>query len=271
VKCFDAMPNIAKPQPIEIPRMHAHRMMQREDGQPVSVDEEEDEDDAEARYLLDEEMFKGESTPEAQGCTAVCCVYLPPTEDAPFGKVVCANAGDSRAVLSRDGKAIALSEDHKPDGEIEKNRILNAGGTVEVMPGGDFRVCGDLNLSRAFGDFRFKKMGKLPPAEQIISCAPDLSAQVLTEDDTFMILACDGIWEKKSSQDAVDFINSKAIHKLENEDLTSITELLCDDVVCKSMETPDFDGSGCDNMTAMIVRFPHAAPLTSQLKRQRTK
>ena len=34
-----------------------------------------------------------------------------------------ANIGDSRAVLSRDGNAVPLSTDHKPDLPTEKNRI----------------------------------------------------------------------------------------------------------------------------------------------------
>lgn len=41
------------------------------------------------------------------------------------------NAGDSRAVLSVDGKAIALSQDHKPGNPKETERIQKAGGHVE--------------------------------------------------------------------------------------------------------------------------------------------
>ena len=35
-------------------------------------------------------------------------------------KIYCANAGDSRGVLCNNKKAVALSEDHKPDNELEK-------------------------------------------------------------------------------------------------------------------------------------------------------
>lgn len=46
-----------------------------------------------------------------------------------------ANAGDSRAVLCRNGQAVALSEDHKPQSEAERNRITAAGGFVSDVGG----------------------------------------------------------------------------------------------------------------------------------------
>ena len=67
-------------------------------------------------------------------------------------KFYSANIGDSRAVLCRGGKAIPLSYDHKPEQPQESSRIEKAGGTVEKG-----RINGGLNLSRAFGDFLFKK------------------------------------------------------------------------------------------------------------------
>lgn len=79
------------------------------------------------------------------GCTACSCIV---TKD----RIVCGNLGDSRAVLAKmvDGKltAINLSEDHKPDNAIEKQRIEDAGGSVEFN-----RVDGSLALSRAIGDY----------------------------------------------------------------------------------------------------------------------
>ena len=45
--------------------------------------------------------------------------------------IVCANTGDSRAVLARGGEAVALSHDHKPFNAGEKERIENAGSHVQ--------------------------------------------------------------------------------------------------------------------------------------------
>ena len=74
--------------------------------------------------------------------------------------IYCANAGDSRAVISTGDKAIPLSEDHKPDNDEELRRIQAAKHFVE-----DSRVDGNLALSRAFGDFQYKDRKELEPAK----------------------------------------------------------------------------------------------------------
>jgi len=69
-----------------------------------------------------------------------------------------ANAGDSRCVLCRGGRAMEMSRDHKPDLECEQERIRKAGGEVY-----DGRVNGNLNLSRSLGDLEYKRDKNLPP------------------------------------------------------------------------------------------------------------
>ena len=63
----------------------------------------------------------------------------------------CANAGDTRCCISNNGKLVKLSKDHKPTDHNERERIMNAGGAVY-----NDRVNGNLNLSRALGDFEYK-------------------------------------------------------------------------------------------------------------------
>ena len=77
--------------------------------------------------------------------TTACVVLITDTH------IYCANSGDSRGVLSNLSKAQALSFDHKPYNEEEKNRIRAASHFVEMD-----RVDGSLALSRAIGDFNFK-------------------------------------------------------------------------------------------------------------------
>ena len=82
-----------------------------------------------------------------------------------------ANAGDSRAVLCRaGGTALALSMDHKPQQDVEKNRITKAGGFVNQFG----RVNGNLNLSRSIGDLKYKQVPGISPPEQIITAEPDI-------------------------------------------------------------------------------------------------
>lgn len=133
-----------------------------------------------------------------------------------------ANAGDSRCVLSRKGRAIPLSADHKPEDEPERSRIERAGGVVT----GDGRVNGGLNLSRAIGiilcckrverisycftgDHAYKQNTTLGPREQMITSLPDIQTIELEPGDDFIVLACDGIWNSKTNQQVVDFIRPR--------------------------------------------------------------
>lgn len=172
---------------------------------------------------------------DSSGCTAVVA-FATPTH------VYCANAGDSRCVLSRNGKAIALSADHKPTNEGEMKRIQKAGSFVSYG-----RVNGNLSLSRAIGDFNFKQNKTLPPALQAITAKPDVVVHELTPDDEFLVLACDGIWDVMSNEQVVSFI-SRSLEK--TDDLAAI----CEDVFTQCL-APSAPGLGCDNMTMVIVQF----------------
>jgi protein phosphatase 2C family protein 2/3 len=76
------------------------------------------------------------------------------------------NVGDSRAIASVNGTVVALSEDHKPNNENEVKRIVAAGGWVQLN-----RVNGNLALSRALGDFIFKRNDSKKAEEQIVTGA----------------------------------------------------------------------------------------------------
>lgn len=79
---------------------------------------------------------------DISGAAAVVAVVTPT-------HIVVANLGDSRCVVRSGGRALSMSEDHKPDLPEEELRIRLAGGTVEAN-----RVNGELAMSRALGDFR---------------------------------------------------------------------------------------------------------------------
>jgi protein phosphatase 1G len=86
------------------------------------------------------------------------------------------------------------------------DRIEKAGG--HVTPDG--RVNGGLNLSRALGDHAYKTNGSLTLQDQMISPVPDIKTLDLDPKlDSYVFLACDGIWNSLSSQEVVDFINER--------------------------------------------------------------
>lgn len=70
---------------------------------------------------------------------------------------------------------------------MERNRITAAGGYIEFG-----RVNGNLALSRALGDFEFKKNYNVSPERQVITADPDLTVHNITDEDEFFVIACDG-------------------------------------------------------------------------------
>lgn len=181
--------------------------------------------------LNDNELSKDPS-----GCAATSTLI---TND----KIYCANAGDSRCVLSINGIVKPLSFDHKPTNEGEKNRIVNAGGFVDMG-----RVNGNLALSRGIGDFEFKDSKNLPAEEQAVTALPDILEHNLNKlNDEFIILACDGIWDCLTSQQSVDFVRR---YIKEKKSLIEICELMMNTCLAP---TTGGSGIGCDNMSVCIV------------------
>ncbi|GMP34451.1 hypothetical protein CsSME_00007312 [Camellia sinensis var. sinensis] len=157
-------------------------------------------------------------------------------------QLLVANAGDSRCVISRKGQAYNLTRDHKPNVEAENERILKAGGSVQFG-----RVNGNLNLARAIGDMELKQNKSLPAENQILTANPDVNTVELCDDDEFIVLACDGIWDCMSSQEVVDFVREQ----LKTETKLSV---LCERVFDRCI-APLAGGNGCDNMTMILVQF----------------
>uniref|UniRef100_A0A8C9XMJ8 Protein phosphatase 1G n=1 Tax=Sander lucioperca TaxID=283035 RepID=A0A8C9XMJ8_SANLU len=239
---------------------------EEEEGDSSEMEEEEDTEEGEedSEDEEEEEMclpgMDGKEEPGSDsGTTAVVALIR--------GKqLIVANAGDSRCVVSERGKAVDMSYDHKPEDELELARIKNAGGKVTM----DGRVNGGLNLSRAIGDHFYKRNKALPPEEQMISAMPDVKVLTLNGDHDFMVIACDGIWNVLSSQEVVDFISERINKPDENGKvrvLSCIVEELLDH--CLAPDTSG-DGTGCDNMTCIIVTLrPHPSHQPDDTKKRK--
>eukprot|EP01080_Neovahlkampfia_damariscottae_P012009 gene12009-5409_t len=140
-------------------------------------------------------------------------------------KCYVANAGDSRVVISRDGKAHRLSVDHKPDDDSEKRRIREVGGFVA-----DGRVNGIMGVSRAIGDNFLDPMIIHDPFTKVID---------LNEKDNFIIIACDGVWDVVSDSDAVKEIQEEKDPRVASAKLRNYA----------------YDNKSTDNITCTVVRF----------------
>lgn len=144
------------------------------------------------------------------GCTAVTCLVR---RKGDSRYLYTANVGDARAVLARNGRAVrltqvrgpavrgrppspyprlTLAQDHKATDDSERERIEAAGGFV--MRG---RVVGMLAVSRSFGDHGLK---------QFVTAQPFTTETKLSGRDTFLVCACDGLWDVFEDQEVVDFV-----------------------------------------------------------------
>lgn len=145
------------------------------------------------------EVVSGE---DKSGSTAVCALVSPT-------HFFFANCGDSRGVLSRGGKPVFSTQDHKPINPQEKERIQKAGGSVMIQ-----RVNGSLAVSRALGDYEYKQVEGKGPCEQLVSPEPEITVESRGEDDEFLVLACDGIWDVMNNEEVCDFVRHQlTIHE----------------------------------------------------------
>ena len=186
----------------------------------------------------------GQKDPESDeiamrtGCTGCVCVI-----DENTKKLYFANAGDSRVVLCKGGKAFPKSTDHKPELDTEKDRIYKADGWIT-----DGRVKGNLNLTRGLGDLEYKQNKNLKPEEQMITANPDIIVEDCGSDVDFIIIGCDGIWDCLTNQQACDFVKNRLNNKGK---LSKIIEEMMDSICAKDLYNAT--GLGCDNMTCMII------------------
>lgn len=175
------------------------------------------------------------------GCTANVCLVT-------ATEIYCANAGDSRAVVFEGGEMVSLSSDHKPDHEKELARIKAAGGYVS-----EGRVNDNLNLSRAIGDFEYKRNSSLDAKKQIITAFPDVMVYARTKKLKFLLMGCDGIWETKTGKEICEILDAKMT------DSAKLSDLL-DDLLDKLLAPDTSEGTGCDNMTSVLVQFTESLP-----------
>ncbi|KAL3634689.1 hypothetical protein CASFOL_021743 [Castilleja foliolosa] len=146
-----------------------------------------------------------------------------------------ANVGDCRAVLCRKGDAVQLSQDHRPTCQVERKRVEDLGGKIEYG-----YLNGELAVTRALGDWYMKlPFGSASP----LTAEPEFQLTLLTEDDEFLIIGCDGIWDVMSNQEAVGLVRRELMN---HRDPQQCAKELINHALMRDT---------CDNVTAIVVCF----------------
>ncbi|CAH1449195.1 unnamed protein product [Lactuca virosa] len=161
-----------------------------------------------------------------------------------FGRsLLVANAGNSRTVLSRNGRALDMSNDHTPIYNKERIRVESLGGSVE-----DGYLNGQLAVTRAIGNWDMKGLKEMGDHISPLIAEPELKLITLTKEDEFLILGSDGIWDAISSQNAVDFVRRQL---QQHNDINRC----CMELAKEALRRGSFD-----NLTVVIVCFQLEPP-----------
>lgn len=170
------------------------------------------------------------------GSTSLICLHY---QIDKFKRIISIiNLGDSRCVICRNNSALPLSKDHKPNWPEEKYRIEKLNGKI-YFDGYDWRIH-DLSVSRAFGDIY---------ANPHVCQTPDIFNYIISLNDKFIVLACDGLWDVLSNQDVINYI----LYFCYNDDLT--TRINTDLDISKKLAEYAIKKGSTDNISIIIVFF----------------
>lgn len=144
-------------------------------------------------------------------------------------RIFVGNAGDSRAiVVQTGGYAHVMSIDHKPERLDEQERIRKLGG--EVLYYGRWRVQGVLAVSRSIGDCNLNPY---------VTCEPEILEKKIEEEDEYLVLASDGLWDVMSNEQVAKVVLANASQAFEK-----IAKYLCNEAVLLGTQ---------DNVTCIVV------------------
>ncbi|XP_047270219.1 probable protein phosphatase 2C 51 isoform X2 [Capsicum annuum] len=189
------------------------------------------------------------------GSTAIVVLWM-------NGKILVGNLGDSKAlVCSRKAhfdqdnedfvtrlQAEELTNDHHPDRDDEKARIHAAGGVVLTV--GVPRVNGILAVSRSIGDIRLKRYG--------VIAEPEVTGwRRLSNEDWYVVIGSDGIFERLSPQDVCDILRGK--HAVENKTSIDSSSSLADCIVYNA-----FSKGSSDNLSVIVIPLRQESPSMEQ-------
>lgn len=186
-------------------------------------------------YTYLQNMLKENYEKHVNHCGATCLVTIQ-YKHKNDEYITVMNSGDSRCVLCRENFAVPLTKDHKPIWPEEKRRIEKLGGEI-YFDGSDYRIK-DLSVSRAFGDL---------DAQPYVTNIPDVFRYKIDKNnDKFIIMACDGLWDVFTDSEAVNFILNECYDEVFNKKKPTIN------IAHKLAEAAITRGS-MDNVSILVI------------------
>ncbi|KAF9353132.1 Protein phosphatase 2C 1 [Mortierella sp. AD094] len=171
---------------------------------------------------VDQQLAEALQQGRSSGCTAIMA-YIRKEGDKRV--LYTGNVGDARAVLCHKEKAVRLSYDHKGSDHTEAQRILDVGGFVM-----NNRVNGVLAVTRALGDSSMK---------EFVIGAPYTTRTEIGPDNPYLILACDGLWDVCTDQEAVELIK----------------DVMCPTKASRVLLDHALQKFSTDNISVMVIRL----------------
>ncbi|MCF8030838.1 MAG: protein phosphatase 2C domain-containing protein [Desulfohalobiaceae bacterium] len=177
--------------------------------------------DPEEAFVRAYEQVSQELSHQTSGTTAVT-LYL------RDGELVAANAGDARLVVVDSGSVRQITRDHRVEDPGERERIESCGGIIS----GPYVLCGGGGLmpTRSLGDEYFKPVG--------IIATPDTATERLGEDDRWLVVACDGLFDVMDNQEVAAIVN-------QTDSAREAADALRQEALVHRM--------GTDNLTVVVV------------------
>lgn len=211
--------------------------------------------EVEEKFIKNETLNEnGEVKDRSGSCGIICMIQN--------NKCIVANVGDSRLVIYKNNTFFFCTDDHKPDSNVEKERITKAGGKIYQTPSLfplyqngkqieiPWRVLpGRLSVSRTFGDIEAKDE-KLGGNKNVVAALPDIYEFILNEEFNLIIIGCDGIFDVLSNEEILECIKIVLKEKKVKEiDIGIRMSELCGDfadmIIKSALAKDSFDNVSC--------------------------
>jgi len=168
--------------------------------------------------------------------------------------------------VKREGgnRVYGLTRDHKPNDEIEKKRIIEAGGQIyqatapaallkadacpnELMVGPHRVLPGRLSVCRTFGDAEAKLAPNGNP--NVVIAIPDIKSFKISDVHDFILMASDGIFDKLKNTECVqcvwNTVKTEKVPKIHQQCGVAVDCVLKNALLRRSL----------DNVTVLIIAF----------------